>query len=425
MPAVRQHLHRLLRSTERYTKTDMVYLASSGFWINLGSISISIFSFILYLAFANFLPKEVYGTYQYLLSVGAIIGSFTLTGMNNALTRAVSLGKEGAVSASIKVQLTWNVLPLLGAWTLGGYYLMQGDQTLGFGLFLIGVFVPINATYNSYLAYINGRKDFRGGFFFSLFNSFLYYPALIVTAYFSKIALALLAANLASQAIGAFISYRASISIYRPNVVTDDGSLQYGKHLSAMGFLSSVAAQLDSILVYHFLGAAPLALYSFATAIPDRIASLTKFVSAAAFPKFAKRSDRELVSILGHRILWAIAGGSLISGVYVLFAQLIFDIFFPTYLSAAPYSMLYSLMIVLSIGNIFTAALTARGKVVPLYVLNTTMPLIQLSFLTYGAIFFGLWGLIVGRLIAALLQLILSGGILYFSAYSTPINSLR
>ena len=35
------------------------------------------------------MPQQTYGTYQYLLSVGAIVGAFTLTGMNSAVVRSV------------------------------------------------------------------------------------------------------------------------------------------------------------------------------------------------------------------------------------------------------------------------------------------------------------------------------------------------
>lgn len=408
-------LYRFLRWSEKYTKTDMVYLASSGFWINLGSVFVSAFSFFLYLAFAHFLPKDVYGTYQYLLSIGAIVGAFTLTGMNTSLVRAVAQGKEGTVRASIRMQLQWGLLPLLGAWAASGYYFFQGNILLSVGLLLIGIFVPLNNTLNSYSAFVNGRKDFRRGFYFSLFNGFLYYPALIVAAYFSSFALVLLATNLLSQAIGLLISYRMSLHVFQPNGAIDASAFTYGKHLSAMALFGSVVGQLDNVFVFHFLGAAPLALYSFATAIPDRIGNLTRFIPSAAFPKFAKHSGKELFQTLGRRILLAVVGSAILASIYMLVARFVFVLFFPSYMDAVPYSMLYVLVIIPSVSSVFLSALAAFGKTKFLYIFNTVIPILQLVSLFLGTLFFGLWGLIVARIVIAFIQFVLGGTLLYFS----------
>jgi len=60
--------YKILRYSERYTQTDMVYFASGGFWLLLGQFISTISAFLLLIAFANFLPKEVFGTYQYILA---------------------------------------------------------------------------------------------------------------------------------------------------------------------------------------------------------------------------------------------------------------------------------------------------------------------------------------------------------------------
>jgi len=61
---LKDKIYRLLRRSEKYFKTDMVYLAHGGFWLTLGQIISSAASFLLAIAFANLLPKETYGTYK-------------------------------------------------------------------------------------------------------------------------------------------------------------------------------------------------------------------------------------------------------------------------------------------------------------------------------------------------------------------------
>jgi O-antigen/teichoic acid export membrane protein len=413
MSGLKSHLYRILRWSEKYTKTDMVYLAHGGFWINLGSVSVSLFSFFLYLAFARFLPQDIYGTYQYLLSLGTIVGAFTLTGMNSAITRAVARGYEGTVNASIPFQLRWGLLPLLGSCALGAYYFLHGNHTLGFGLILIGIFVPLNNALNSYGAWITGRKDFRSAFIFNLFTNLLFYPALILAAFFSKEALILLIANLLSQAVALAVGYRLAEKKYRPNTDVDPDAFSFGGHLSIMGAFGTVVSQIDNVLTFHLLGANALAIYSFATALPDRIASLVKFIPSIALPKLATRDKAELRSSLWPKVLWALSASTIIALLYMLIARAFYTLFFPAYIASVPYSMLYALIIIPMIGGVFTSALTAHRSIRALYILNSIIPTLQLVCMIIGVLLFGLWGLIIAKIATTSLQFIL-GALLFF-----------
>ncbi len=120
MNNLRVKTYKILRKSEKFFKIDMVYLAKGGFWITSGQSINTILSLVLIVAFANLLPKETYGTYKYILSLAGVLNIFTLTGMNSAVARAVAVGSEGALKASVKYQLKWNLLMLVAFWILGG-----------------------------------------------------------------------------------------------------------------------------------------------------------------------------------------------------------------------------------------------------------------------------------------------------------------
>jgi len=415
MNSLKQRLYALLRWSERYTKTDMAYLAQTGFWSNAGTIFVTLASFLLYILFNHFVPKEAYGTYQYLLSIGAIVGAFTLTGMNSAVTRAVALGQEGVLRAAIRAQLHWAPVPLLGSWALASYYFFQGNLTLGWGLILIGVFVPLNNTFNTYGAFLQAKQDFKRGFLFSLWYNVPYYLAVGIAAIFFKAALILLAANLISQAIGLIIAYRKTVAAYKPNAATDSVSLKYGNHLSVMGLLGSISAQIDAIFAFHFLGATQLAIYSFATAIPDRLGGLFKFIPAAAFPRFVGRSPKDIRIGLAYRLMLGTVLSAVLALAYMAIAHPFFAIFFPAYLVAVPYSQVYAIILAASMGAVLTNALTAAGNVRTLYVYNIVNPIVQIGLLAAGILSFGLAGLIGARVLAGIFMF-LFGIILYWRA---------
>ena len=80
------------------------------------------------------------------------------------------------------------------------------------------------------------------------------------------------------------------IRIYRKYGMQKDNSFRkedilYGKHVSIMSAVGTLANQLDNILVYHLLGPASLALYSFATIIPERIRTFLVLLQLSRSPK--------------------------------------------------------------------------------------------------------------------------------------------
>jgi len=410
-----------LRWSERYTKTDMVYLASTGWWANLGTVVISLCSLLLYIVFANFLPKETYGMYQYLLSLAAIVSAFTLTGMNSAVARSVAQGFDGALKEAVGVQLRWGLLPFLGALAASAYYFINGNLLLSGGLLVIGIIVPINAAFNMYAAFLNGKQDFKRGFFYGMGWNLPYYGALILTALLSDAVLMLLLANLLSQAIALCFFYYKTLKIYKPSEATDPTTVPYGKHLSVMNLLNAIAAQMDTVMAFQFLGPIDLARYSFATAIPERFGSFFKFIQTAALPRFSQKTQEQVRGAFGHRIWWAVLATTVGAAVYAALAPFVFKLLFPAYVEVIPYTQLYSLIIIASLSGLFVTALTAGKNIRELYIFNIASPLLQLGLQFAGVVLFGLLGLIVGKILSNFLTFGLAIVLLLVQKEERPI----
>jgi O-antigen/teichoic acid export membrane protein len=411
---LRERSIRLLRWSEKYTKTDMVYLVTTGFWFNLGTVLISLFSLALYVVFARFVPKEVYGTYQYLLSIAAIASTFTLTGMNSAVSQAVTRGYEGTLKASIRVQLLWNLVPAAGALIGAIYYFAAGNVLLAAGFVLIAIATPVVNAYNTYNALLVGKKDFRRSFFYSLALNVPYYGLLMLVAVAWPYVIALLLANLFINTGMAVVLYRRTLAVEQPNDAVDESAFSYGKHLTAINALSSIAGQIDNILVFHYLGPLELAIYSFATAVPDRLAGFFRFFGSVAFPKFVTKSEDEIRATIGPKLLHVTVLGFIAAALYALCAPLFFHIFFPQYGASVLYSQLYALSMAGVAGNIALSALISQRRTRDLYLLNIALPLIQVVLLVAGLLWWGLWGLIVGKIASSVLSAAFTAALLLF-----------
>lgn len=398
---LKNRLYRLLRWSERYTKTDMVYLATSGWWINLNFIFVSIFSFLLSIAFANLVPKEVFGTYQYILSIATVAAAFTLSGYNTAITQAVARGFEGALSASIRPQLLWNILPALAALLWASHYFVAGQTTLGMGLVIVGLTLPILNTYNSYSAYLVGKKDFKHSALYAMGGNAAYYACIFLAVVFFPHTLVLVFVNLIITTGASVFFYMRTMRLYAPHGANDPGALPYARHLSIMNALNTIAAQIDNVLVFHFLGAAELALYSIATLLPERLGGVFKSITSSALPRFAERNMQDIRKTLLLRLGFFLIGIVAMVGTYALVAPLFFHLIYPKYEGAIIFSQIYALVLVSYIGALINSALSAHRNVRALYVLNTVLPIVQIGLQIAGIVLGGLWGLIIAKIIAA------------------------
>lgn len=404
---------KLLKRLERITKVDIGYLATSGAWLNGSTLLVSVLSLGIYMLAARVLSPEVYGTYQYFLSLAAVISAFTLTGMNTAVARSVARHNSSVVYAAMRAQWHWAMLPVAIAGLCAVYAsTIQGNIPTAFAWVGIGIAVPLIALFNTYGAILLGTQDFKRGFLFGLLTTVPVYGAIALCMVFAPYALAILITNLGFTLVCTFFAYRGVMRTYvEPDHKTDDGTVAYGKQLSIMNVPAALASQADIIIAFHFLGPVSAALYAFSTAIPDRFGSFLKFIPTAALPRFSTRNAAEVRATLFPKLLLLAAIALGIAGTYALAAPLLFYVLFPTYMAAVPYSQVYALVIVSIVGSVAVSALTAHTSTRSLYIVNTITPIVGTVFQFFGAFFGGLWGLILAKLatniIATILPLVL------------------
>ena len=361
----------VLRWSEGYTKTDMVYLAKTGWWVNLNFIITSTLALFLSIAFANLLSPEIYGIYQYLLSLSALIGAITLGGMSGAVTQAVSRGYEGALRDGMKAQLQWSIIPTIVSVGISCYYFLHGNSTIGWGLICIAILTPFIGAVSTYSAYLNGKREFRTGFYFSLIPTTCYYISIALALLFLKNALLLLLINLGVNALATAYAYIRVLKIYKPNREVDPGTVPYGKHLSFMNAFGTILVQFDSILVFHFLGPIQLAIYTFASLLPERIAGFFGFIGTAMLPKLANRSHEEIKNNIISQVVRVAIVCVIGTVLYIVIAPPVFHLLFPRYINAILYTQIYApIIVLLTILGLVNTTLVAKQQTRRLYIVN-------------------------------------------------------
>lgn len=393
-----------LRWTEKYTKTDMVYLAIGGAWSVFGSIaSLSIVA-LTFFAFANWLPKESYGTYQYILAVADVFGIFVLSGIDSSISRSTARGKDGSMIEGILTKIRWGLLGGAGSIVLGAYYLAHANTVLGWGFILAGLFIPFWEAPGVYGNYLQGKKRFDliniGDVLIQLSVAIVLIPALLLT----DNVLTILGLYLLTMLVARTGLFLYSLKKVPPNTETDLEMIPYGKHLSFMSVISTLASNMDTVLLWHFLGPAPVATYIFSQAIPARANGILKSVNRMAFPKMAAQDSDVLKATLMRKV-WLMIGVSTLGAIaYVIAAPFIFHFFLPQYIEAIPYTMLAAGLIVVQPFSLISSALAAQAKKHSLYIWSIGTPLIRIALFLALIPLWGLWGAMGGLVLAKTLE---------------------
>lgn len=399
----------LLRWSERYTRTDMVYLARGGFWSLLSqAIGVGI-AFVLLIAMGHFLPKDVYGQYKYVLSFIALLSMLGLNGIPSAVFQSVARGFDGALRQGFRLNLRWSVLLISGALAACAYYLFAGNKTLAIAILIGGCCTPIIASANLYTSFLTGKKDFASRTLIGDLGANVV-PALILiaTIFYTSDPTIVIAVYFISNACVDLAAYVLVRRMHHPDDSKRDPALfSFSKHLSAMGILGGIANNIDQILLFHYVGAAQLATYSFATTILNQVRGQVKNLDIMTQAQFANRPTREIEAGMLHKMALLFITSILGIGAYIVIAPYFYGLLFPQYVDAVSYSQLYALSF---LGIFVTPAasyLAAKKRVRELYIDNVIHYAIQIGLMVVGVILWGIWGLIAARVIARLLDAIL------------------
>ena len=393
-----------MRWTEKYTQTDMVYLTKGGFWLTAGNIIASAASFVLAIAFGNLLSKETYGIYKYILSILGLLVIANLPGMETSVARSVAQSRDGSFFDSLKAKIKWGFLGGLASLVLSAYYYSNQNNTLALCFLIAAVFVPFMDSLQIYQAILNGKKLFKDSAKYTALGQIAVAGAMIIALLLTKNIFLIIVAYLLSSTLSRYIFLKITVSKTKLNKTKDPAAVPFGIHLTLMNVVGMIADQLDKIIMWHFLGAAALAVYSFALAPVSQITNFLKSVPQLSLPKFASQNKEEIKKTLPKKMakfFLILLAGTLI---YIFLAPYFYKIFFPQYMESIKYSRFYALIILFFPQKLIGYALTIHAKTKNLYFIQTVNSIARIVLLL---ILLPLYG-IMGAILAILLPYILN-----------------
>lgn len=408
---MRSSLYRFSDVLSRYFRTDMRFFLSGGFWLTglqviglLGGLATTI-------AFTRLLDPSTYGTYKYLIGLGVLLSTFSLSGINQSVQQTAIKSLFDFFPFAIRKSAIFSLGITISSAIIGGYYLFRGEQTLALGCLIIGILVPLATIFQNIVFFLLGRKKFKTVTTFQGFDTLISTIVLVAVLLITKNVLLLLFTYLFLQFLGNFIEY----ILYRPRTTTETPAdlkkkyYAYGWHTTLRGIIFNIAFRLDTIVVFTHLGATDLAIYSIATLLPEQIKASFKSLSSLLLVRYAKHDDLSIVKkTVAMRSLQLLFVLLLTTAAYILCAPFIYHLLFPAYGSSVFYSQIAALTFPAYISTIPISALQAHIKEKELYYLNTinaVVLLLSVIVLTYA---FGLIGAIMAKIVYRYISMLMT-----------------
>lgn len=341
---MKQTAIKLLRKSEKYTKTDMVYLVGQSGWLLFGQGAVFLSSFLLAWIFANYINPADYGLYKYVVSIATVASLTSLTGIGVALARTVSQGHEVRLARLARLRILCAVIGSIGLLGTGLYYLSVDNTLLGTLFAVAALWLPFYDTLTDYQFFLQGKQAFRTQTWVRIAQRLILTGLVIAAILISSNIIFITAVFFGATALSHFVVLRYTLSRYPCG---DDSAtpytalMNYAKRMSFQNILFIGASQLDKILLFKILGPTQLAMYYFAVAIPQELSGLLGNVNSVVFPKLVDKHSHEFKFALLRKIgLFTVILLIPILG-YVLAAPYLFAWFFPVYLDAVFISQLF------------------------------------------------------------------------------------
>jgi O-antigen/teichoic acid export membrane protein len=403
-------LSTILKWSEKYTKTDMNYAVKGGFWLILAKVGLFAVSFLTMMAFAHWLDKTEYGTYQFVIAGLGLFALFSLPGINISLIKSIAQKKEGTFQLAVKEKIRWGVIGSFLSLGLAGYYFLEGNNLLA-SAFLIGaLFVPFKQTFHIFAAFWNGRKRFDLRTKYQIASAALGAAFLILAVYLTNNVLIIIAVFLASHTFVDWFLYKRALK-QTTNDEQDLAAISFGKNLTLMNSLQIAAEHIDKIIVWSFLGAPSVAIYAFAKQPIQKIRDALS-IAPLALPKLGERKiDAQRKKGVFSKFLRLFAISIPAAAVLALIAPYLYGLFFPRYMESVEYFQALSTIVALSPFLLLNAALVAEMKKKALYFVNMGAPFLKIILFFALVPSFEIWGIVAAILIAEVIRGLLA---LYF-----------
>lgn len=403
----KERLVRLLRWSEKYTKTDMVYFFKGNFWLNVNRGISVLNGLVLSAAFARLLTKEAYGTYAFALAFLGVFSMAQTTGLGNGIIKGVARKEHSIIFQALKKVLPWSLAGALILAFAAGYYFYKENVVLG-TIFIVGAAtLPISIHLGISKSFLSVKGDFERLAKFNTLRTPAMTIILLAVAFATKSPLWIVISHIIGNLLLASLLYRQMRKAYSfepTGPETEPFNSKFAFHSGIISIFTYLSEKLDQILLWKFLGAAPVAIYTYATTPVRELRGMIENQTVLALPKFAKKEFSEVKTGLSLRVRQMYFVAVPMALCYVAAAPYIFRTLFPQYADATALSQLAALSLLAAPRRLISTAILAHQFVRENYITAILPNAARIVFAIVLIPAFGIKGAVIAFLCAELVD---------------------
>lgn len=338
---------------------DLNYFIRNSFWTSLNQIISIILALLLSVFLARFLSKEVYGNYNFILSIISLLAIISMPGINISLTKAVSRGRDGTYVKSTALSFIWSILgiPIL---ILAGlyYYFYYDQQAVGITFLLASIFFPFLYAPNTWINFLSGKKRFDLSAKYNIIQTFSRTIAIIL--------ILLLGVRTLVPIFTVFLFTNSFFNVYyyyksKELMINKNEEKNWKDHIYQLSFVEFTTLSYeyaDKIIIGILLGPVQLAIYSIAAIVVSQIKGSLNQLLKIYYPKIFEMENESIISNMKkHLPKFILLNVGILILVIIFIPWLILLLFSEKYSDSIFYAQIYSITIPLSLFMIISGTM--------------------------------------------------------------------
>lgn len=314
-------------------------------------------------AFARLSTKEIFGQYQFVLSILAFFSVFSLPGLNLAALKSVSHGEIGVVSQAVRLSFFGGILATPFLVGYGVYVLFSGnhDIIIGWSCIVFGFLFPLLNAPNTWYVYYEGRLRFLPVVVRVIGSSALTALLLFLGLWNRVGMLSLISIWFFTSILFSWFFYWEVAKEEQKNK-SDSSKLdvRYGLRVTAQKFVVSLTENIPIIAISFFLGFEAVANFQVASVFVGAVSGLLGALTAMTLPVIFSDINNKHSKLL----LYSIFSGIIASLGYALFVEILFlFVYGNQYYESLELARLFIFIpFLVSLRLYFSNIFTARGE---------------------------------------------------------------
>lgn len=390
---------KIINKIEKRLEINLRYFSKNLSYMFANNIITIVLAMALSIMLARVLSKDVFGQYNFIISIFGLISILSMSGMNTSLTRSCAKGFEGSFKEATKSRIRWGSIGSFVLFIIGLYYYIEGSFSLSFGFMVTAIFFISYFSFRTFYGYLLGKKRFKSwSLYLSSVVIVVNISTVIIAYYFRNLIIIILVLLGISSLMNAIFLLKTLKESRNDKI--DKETIPYGKHLTLVNSVSIIKSHLDKIIIGFLLGFEALAIYSVAVTIPRQIKPIWSIITNIIFPDISRKSKKDAYSAIKKRFKYIILLGVIIIIIGIIIIPPIISYFYSEkYIEAIFYAQLLMISTIGGTSIILVNLATAQKKLNHIYKISIIPPIIYIVLLFLLTLLYGLMGTALAAII--------------------------